>query len=264
VPFVFFDRGPDAPPPAVSNDQVSSIRAKPIRDFDAQDAYVAALERDTLVGYLDFLTAYPRDPMAARIRAIVAARREAMTWRRTRNVDTPQAYWSYLRRYSRGPHVFDARRRLAYLSVAFDPPPSFAVITYDVPPPLEEEVVYFRRPVLVFDDPDYGFIPPPPPPIFFLEPPPPDFIVLAPPPRVFGIYVLPAPDFVPVPAYYNPPAYVAPPPQNIIYNNIHNTVVINNTSNTVTITNPTGQTQTVTPSQSLSGNIKWDCKVFEA
>src|SRR5882672_2406653 len=157
APFVFLDRAPDAPPPAFSNDQVSSIRSKPIRDLSVQDAYVAALERDTLQGYLDFLAVYPRDPMAPRVRAIVAARREAITWRRTREVDTPQAYWSYLRRYPRGPHVADARRRLAYLAAAFEPPPSFAAITYEVAPPLEEEVVYFRRPVLVFDDPDYGF-----------------------------------------------------------------------------------------------------------
>lgn len=251
APFVFFDRAADAPPPAFSDDRVSSIRSKPIRDFDAQDAYVAALERDTLQGYLDFLAAYPNDPMARRVRAIVAARREAITWRRTRNVDTPQAYWSYLRRYPRGPHVADAHRRLGYLAAAFEPPPSFAVITYDVPPPLEEEVVYFRRPVLVFDDPDYGFIPPPPPPVFFLPPPPPEFVVLEPPPPAFGLFVLPVPAFVPVPTYYNPPVYVAPPPPNIIYNNIHNTVVINNTSNTVTITNPAGQAQTVTPAQAI-------------
>jgi uncharacterized caspase-like protein len=235
LPFVFFDRAPEAPPPVFSNDQVSSIRSKPIRDLGIQDAYVAALERDTLEGYLDFLAAYPGDPMAPRVRAIVAARREAITWRHTRVIDTPQAYWSYLRRYPRGPHVADAHRRLAYLAAAFEPPPSFAAITYDVPPPLEEEVVYFRRPLLVFDDPDYGFIPPPPPPIFFLPPPPPEFVVLAPPPPAFGLFVLPVPDFVPVPAYYNPPVYVAPPPPNIIYNNIHNTVVVNNTSNTVTI-----------------------------
>ena len=209
APIVLFDRGPDAPPPTVSNDQVSSIRSKPIRDFDAQDAYVAALERDTLQGYLDFLAAYPADPMAQRVRAIVAARREAITWRRTRVVNTPQAYWSYLRRYPRGPHVADARRRLAYLSAAFEPPPSFAVITYDVAPPLEEEVIYFRRPVLYFDDPEYGFVPPPPPPVFFLAPPPPEFVILAPPPPAFGLFILPVPDFVPVPAYYNPPAYVA-------------------------------------------------------
>src|SRR4030081_6474 len=177
APFVFFDRAPEAPPPVFSNDQVSSIRSKPIRELSVQDAYVAALERDTLQGYLAFLAAYPGDPMAPRVRAIVAARREAITWRRTRFVDTPQAYWSYLRRYPRGPHVADAHRRLAFLAAAFEPPPSFAAITYDVPPPLEEEVVYFRRSVLVFDDPDYGFIPPPPPKEFFLPPPPPDFVV---------------------------------------------------------------------------------------
>ena len=252
TPFFFLERAPDAPPPAVSSDQVSSVRSKPIRDLDAQDAYVSALERDTLDGYLDFLAAYPDDPMARRVRAIVAARREALTWRHTRVIDTPQAYWSYLRRYPRGPHVGDARRRLAYLAAEFEPPPSFAEIPYDLPPPPEEEVIYFQRPVLVFDDPDYEFIPPPPPPIFFLPPPPPDFVDLAPPPPAFELFVLPVPVFVPVPEYYNPPVYVAEPPPNVIYSNIHNTVVINNNTNTVTITNPRGQTQTVTPAQALA------------
>ena len=252
TPFFFLERAPDAPPPAVSSDQVSSVRSKPIRDLDAQDAYVSALERDTLDGYLDFLAAYPDDPMARRVRAIVAARREALTWRHTRVIDTPQAYWSYLHRYPRGPHVGDARRRLAYLAAEFEPPPSFAEIPYDLPPPPEEEVIYFQRPVLVFDDPDYEFIPPPPPPIFFLPPPPPDFVDLAPPPPAFELFVLPVPVFVPVPEYYNPPVYVAEPPPNVIYNNIHNTVVINNNTNTVTITNPRGQTQTVTPAQALA------------
>jgi uncharacterized caspase-like protein len=252
APVMFFDRAPDAPRPAASIAQTATMRTKPIRDFDAQDAYVAALERDTLRGYLDFLAAYPDDPMARRVRAIVAARREAITWRHTRNVDTPQAYWSYLRRYPRGPHVADAHRRLAYLAAAFEPPPTFVAISYDVPPPPEDEVVYFHRPVLVFDDPDYDFAPPPPPPVFFLPPPPPDFIVLAPPPPVFVAFVLPVPDYVPMPAYYSPPPYIAPPPQNIIYNNIHNTVVINNTTNMVTITRPDGQAQTVTPAQALA------------
>ncbi|HWX34990.1 MAG TPA: caspase domain-containing protein, partial [Steroidobacteraceae bacterium] len=252
TPFFFLERAPDAPPPAVSSDQISSIRSKPIRDLDAQDAYISALERDTLDGYLEFLATYPHDPMARRVRAIVAARREALTWRHTRVIDTPQAYWSYLRRYPRGPHIGDARRRLAYLAAEFEPPPSFAEIPYDLPPPPEEEVIYFRRPVLVFDDPDYGFIPPPPPPIFFLPPPPPDFVDLSPPPPAFELFVLPVPVFVPVPEYYNPPVYVAAPPPNVIYNNIHNTVVINNTTNTVTITNPQGQTQTVTPAQALA------------
>ncbi len=249
---VFFERASDAPPPAVSNEQTAAIRARPIRDLAAQEAYAAALERDTLDGYSEFLTAYSDDPMAARVRAIVAARREAITWRRTRVVDTPAAYWSYLRRYPQGPHTADAHRRLAYLAAAFEPPPSFTAMAYDLPPPPPEEIVYIRRPVLVFDDPVFAFAPPPPPPIIFLAPLPPEFVVLAPPPPPVGLFVLPMPVYRPVPVWVRPPAYVAPPPNNVIYNNVHNTVVVNNVTNTVTITNPSGQTQTVPPAVAMA------------
>ncbi len=247
APFYFFERAPDAPPPQVSPEQTSSIRSKPIRDFDAREAYLATLDRDNLPDYESFLVAYPNDPMARRVRAIIAARREAITWRRSRNVDTPPAYWSYLRRYPRGFHADDARRRLAYLTAAFEPPPRFEIISYDVPPPPPEEVIYVERPVLIFDDPDFGFEPPPPPPVFFLPPRPVYFIDLAPPPPAVYAYVLPVPAYVPVPVYINTPDYVAPPPNNVIYNNIHNTVVVNNTTNTVVITNPSGQSQTFSP-----------------
>ena len=104
-----------------------------------QDAYTAALERDTLQTYEDFLAAYPDDPLTGRVRAILAARREAITWRRSYRADTPDAYWSYLRRYPRGPHAGDARRRLAILTAPPDPPPSFAMMDYDVPPPPPDE-----------------------------------------------------------------------------------------------------------------------------
>jgi len=247
APFYFFERAPDAPPPPISAEQTSSIRSRPLSDFSAQEAYLAAVDRDTLEDYEAFLSAYPDDPMARRVRAIIAARREALTWRHTRNVDTPPAYWSYLRRYPRGAHSDDARRRLAYLSAAFDPPPNFAVITYDVPPPPVEEVVYIERPVLVFDDPDFEFAPPPPPPIIFLPPRPVYFVDLPPPPPPVFAFVLPVPDYSPVPVWVRPPVYVAPPPNNIIYNNIHNTVVINNNTNTVTITDQKGQAQTLSP-----------------
>ncbi|MCP3470245.1 caspase family protein [Bradyrhizobium sp. CCGUVB1N3] len=229
--FSFFERGPDAPPPQAAPDQVAAIRNKPIRDLGVQDAYAAALERDTLPAYEEFLAAYPGDPMAKRVMAIVAARREAITWRRTYRADTPDAYWSYLRRYPRGPHAGDARRRLAILTAPLEPPPSFAMMDYDVPPPPPEEIVYVDRPVLVFSDPVFGFVPPPPPPVYYLPPPPPDFIVLPPPLPVVGLFVLPQPLFVPIPVFVRPPIYVAPPPNNIIYQNIHNTTVINNVIN---------------------------------
>jgi uncharacterized caspase-like protein len=249
---VFFERASDAPPPAVSSEQAAAIRARPIRELASQEAYAAALERDTLDGYSEFLAANPDDPMAARVRAIVAARREAITWRRTRLVDTPAAYWSYLRRYQQGPHAADAHRRLAFLAAAFEPPTTFTAIDYDLPPPPPEEIVYIRRPVLIFDDPVFAFAPPPPPPVIFLAPPPPGFVVLAPPLPPVGFFVLPMPIYRPVPVWVRPPAYVAPPPNNVIYNNVHNTVVINNVTNTVTITNPSGQTQTVPPAVAMA------------
>jgi uncharacterized caspase-like protein len=228
--FMFFDRAPDAPAVAPP-DQAAAVRDKPIGDLGASDAYLAALDRDTLQGYEDFIAAYPRDPMAKRVRAIIAARREAITWRRSYRADTPDAYWSYLRRYPRGPHAADARRRLAILSAALEPPPTFAMIDYDIPPPPPDEIVYVDRPVLMFSDPDFDFAPPPPPPVFFLPPPPPDFVVLEPPPPPIGLFYLPSPLFVPIPAYVSAPAYVQPPPNNIIFTNIHNTTVINNVIN---------------------------------
>lgn len=228
--FSFFERGPDAPP-ETAPDQVAAIRNKPIRDLGVQDAYAAALERDTLAAYEEFLAAYPNDPLAKRVRAIVAARREALTWRRTYRADTPDAYWSYLRRYPRGPHAGDARRRLAILTAPLEPPPTFTMLDYDVPPPPPEEVFYVDRPVLYFSDPDFGFVPPPPPPVYYLPPPPPDFVVLPPPLPVVGLFVLPQPVFVPIPVFVRAPVYVAPPPNNIIYQNIHNTTVINTVIN---------------------------------
>jgi uncharacterized caspase-like protein len=230
APFMFFDRAPDAPAQAPP-DQVAAIRNKPIRDLGVQDAYAAALERDTMPGYEDFLAAYPGDPLARRVRAIVAARREAITWSRTYRTDTPQAYWSYLRRYPRGPHAWDARRRLAILTAPLEPPPSFAVVDYDVLPPPPDEIIYVDRPVLMFSNPEFDFLPPPPPPIFFLPPPPPDFVILAPPIVAVGLFILPQPFFVPIPDYVQSPVYVAPPANNIIFANIHNTTVINNVIN---------------------------------
>jgi uncharacterized caspase-like protein len=245
---VFFERAADAPPPAVSVEERAAFRARPMREIGPQDGYVLALERDTLEGYNDFVAAYPDDPMAKRVRVIIAARREAITWRRTRVVDTPPAYWSYLRRYPDGPHSGDAHRRLAFLAAALEPPPRFAMLAYDLPPPPPEEIVFIRRPVLVFDDPVFGFAPPPPAPILFLAPPPPEFVVLAPPPPPIGLFMLPTPTYRPVPVWVRPPRHVAPPPaNNVIYNNVHNTVVVNNVTNTVTVTNRSGQTTTLAP-----------------
>ena len=239
--FAFFERSRDAPVPAVAAAASADIAFKSIRELPAADAYVAAVERDTLQGYEEFLAAYPDDSLAKRVRAIIAARREAITWQRTYAVNTPNAYWSYLRRYPHGPHSADARRRLALRAFALEPPASFDLIDYDVPPPPAEEEVYVDRPVLAFDDVDFGFVPPPPVPVYFLPPPPPEFVVLAAPLPVVEEFVLPVPIFVPIPAWCDPPAYVIPPANNVIFANIHNTIIVNRETNLVTIRNRHGE-----------------------
>jgi uncharacterized caspase-like protein len=205
--FVFFERGPGAPQPAASPERIASMRSRPMSVLGAEDAYMVALLRDTFDGYADFLAAYPRDPMAKRMRAILAARREAITWRRTCQADTPEASWSYLKRYPRGPHATDARRLLAHLSAGLEPPPTFTMIDYDMPTPLPEELEFFERPVLVFDDPVLAFAPPPPSPVYFLEPPPPELVELKSPPPPAGAHTLPVPLFPPVPVYASVPAH---------------------------------------------------------
>ena len=157
-PFYVFERAADAPAPALS---FAQTERKPISSFSAEDAYAAAVERDTLKGYREFLAAYPSSDQARRVRAILAVRREAAYWRRTVGADTPRAYWTYLHTYPKGPHIPDARRRLAMLSAEFEPPADFRPETFaDLPPPPPDELVYDDQPIYAFDD----FGPPPPPP----------------------------------------------------------------------------------------------------
>ncbi|PPQ30842.1 hypothetical protein CCR94_11305, partial [Rhodoblastus sphagnicola] len=175
---VLIARAESAPPVRAT----AELRSRPIRDYSVDQAYAAALERDTIGGYSEFIAAYSNSPYSARVRALLAVRREALTWRRARSGDSPAAYWTYLQRYPRGPHAEDARRRLTILRAELAPPPRFEEVEFeDVAPPPDwearEDAVYFRRPYVEFDDADYG--PPPPrveflpPPVFYDEPPPP-------------------------------------------------------------------------------------------
>ncbi|TGD96741.1 caspase family protein [Methylobacterium nonmethylotrophicum] len=213
APFVFLEREAGAPSLAGFEPP-----ARPLGEIGAREAYAACLARDTLPAYEEFVAAYPRDPLARRVRAIIAARREALTWRRSALANTPEAYWSYLARYPRGPHAWDARRRLSALAAAVEPPPDYRVLTYDVPPPLPEEVVYVERPALLLDDPAYAL---PPPPVAFLPPRPTVLVELAPPPPPVEAYLLPTPVYVPVPPYVVAPPAVVPPPNPALFHNLH-------------------------------------------
>ena len=157
APYYVFERADDAPaPPAVA--ALAAAPKMPIGGFPPDRAYAVALARDTLAGYGEFVAAFPEASEARRVRAILAARREALFWRRAVAKDTPEDYWTYLTRYPRGPHVADAGRRLAILAALAQPPADFAPLDYaDLPPPPASEIADASRPVYVFAGAEFGF-----------------------------------------------------------------------------------------------------------
>jgi len=184
-PYYVFERAADAPAPPVATEPEN----RPIASLPPADAYNEALLLDTMQGYEQYLAAFPNSDQARRVRAILAARREAAFWRRSVGANSPHAYWTYLRRYPHGPHVADARRRLAILSARFEPPPDFQPMVYeDLPPPPPDEAFYESRPYYAFDD--FG-PPPPPPPVGFYYNEDADWRDLPPPPPPQEIGVLP-------------------------------------------------------------------------
>ena len=205
-PFFMTERAADAPPPP-NILPVVDIRNRPLRDFaSVDDAYAAVLALDTIEGYEQFLSIYSYSPYSQRVAAMLAVRREEIVWRRCVTFDTPQAYWSYLRRYPKGPHSWDARRRLAILRAELDPPPQFALVDFGMPPPPPAELVFIDQPILIFAGP--GWAPPPPPPVIFLPPRPREFAVLRPPPPPSGRFGLPMPTAAVVPVFVKPPPAV--------------------------------------------------------
>jgi len=188
-PYYIFERAADAPPPAVA----TAVTNQPIAGLPADAAYAAALQRDTIGGYEEYLAHYPDSAQAQRVRAILAALREAYFWRRSVNANTAHAYWTYLRRYPNGPHVADARRRLSMIAAAYEPPPDFQPMTYqDLPPPPPDEDFYEAQPIYAFDA--FGPPPLPPPPeyypqYYYVEDD--DWRDLPPPPPPVGVGLLP-------------------------------------------------------------------------
>ena len=152
-----FARAPGAPPPAVAIETQANMRARPIRDYPVDQAFAATLEQDTISGLCRFPQRLSQLRLRPRVRAMLAVRREAMTWRRACLANTPNAYWTYLQRYPRGPHAGDARRRLATINAALTAAAAHSRCTNSTcRRRSKRKTIYFRRPYVVFDDPDWG------------------------------------------------------------------------------------------------------------
>ncbi len=210
--FVFFERGPGAPPRADQSEHAVWMRSQPMGRLNAGDAYMVALLRDTLDAYADFLADYRHDPMTKRVRALLAARREAITWQQSYRANMPEAYWSYLRRYPRGPHVADAGRVLARLGATTTPPAKFAAMEYDVPPPCRMNCNISSGPCSLSTIRRSRSSRCPLRQLISLQPPPPELLAVRPPAAPLQAHVLPAPAFVALPAYIALPAGVVAPP----------------------------------------------------
>lgn len=183
---------PAAPPAPL----ITSGKQRPMRELGAEDAYAYAIERDDLPTYVEYVQAYPRSPYARRIWAQIRARREALAWMRAAERNTPEAYWTYLRRYPNGVYAFDAQRRLRHLAAREEPPPGFAPVEFaDVPPPLADEPADA-----------YALYDPGPPLPRLIDPPPAFYVNLPPPAPSRGPRLLP----IPMPVS---PRFGSPPPR---------------------------------------------------
>ena len=169
-----------APAPVMPS---ASRERRPFREVGPEQAYAVAIERDELPVYLEFVEAFPRHPYAARIWATIRARREALAWKRAVEINSPQSYWTYLRRYPNGSYAPDAERQLRRLSAPVAPSPDFVPVEFaDVPPPVAEELLA-----------SIDYAPPaPPPPLILIEPGPSYFADLPPPPPPVARGGLPA------------------------------------------------------------------------
>lgn len=195
--FTFFaPETPVTPPP-----EAADLRRRPLARLPMEEAFAVAVEQDSIEAYQEFLSAFPDGVLAQRARAIIAARREALFWRRVVIRDTPQAYWTYLAHYPRGPHAEEARFRLGARTEPFAPPQGFREEAFDVPPPPPEEVTEYFMP-----EERWRALPPPPPPPVIILPPP-----------IVEFYRLPAPahapsDILPPPAPLPLPPKIIPVP----------------------------------------------------
>jgi len=120
---LFFERAPDAPPPQFRpNNFIDPIDKVPSGFGSLGYAYLAALDRDNLktmriscvlstIRWQDGC----KQLLQPAAKPYVAAQR---------SVDTPPAYWCICVGIPAAPTLTDARRRLAYLTAALEPPPA--------------------------------------------------------------------------------------------------------------------------------------------
>lgn len=163
--------------------------APPEGQSTPEAAFWTMVRRDRMEDFEAFLATHGEDRVAPRVRRWLALRREATIWREVREADRPEAYWTFMRLYPRGPHYVDVRRRLAALGAALAPPPRYDPYPLAAAPPPDGEWRVLEADQQGGSDAEEV----PPPPVGMVPPPPRELWLDLPPPLPLPEGVLPVP-----------------------------------------------------------------------
>ena len=141
-----------------------------LREMPDDEAYLTAIESDSLEDYQWFVETHPHDARAGQIWDLIDRRREAILWHRTQTIGSRRAYWNYLKRYPDGAHAWEARNWLNNRGDGL-PPRNYVAVPDNLPPGYYDEAVGvpdvvpdgFVAPPTVFDSLAPVFVPRPKP-----------------------------------------------------------------------------------------------------
>ena len=162
---MFFERSAEAPAEtATAEEKPPSITQEPIADLGPEQAYNAAVNRDTIDAYEEFIAAY-RESLG---KTGASTRRRAARSGHLAT-DPDERHTGGLLVLSQALSQGSATLPIAAAVSTICRPSSRhrrrSTRSSMTPPPPPEEIFYVEQPVIVFDDPVFAFVPPPPPPV---------------------------------------------------------------------------------------------------
>ncbi|WP_264583479.1 caspase family protein [Rhodoblastus acidophilus] len=110
-----------------------------LASLSRDEAFKRVVASDSILDYQAFLVRFPKDEAVPVVQYNLAVRREAEVWSHALQLNTPQAYWTYINNYPDGGNVGAAREKLARLNANASPPDGFKPVVFDdIPPPLPQ------------------------------------------------------------------------------------------------------------------------------
>lgn len=108
--FYLFTDNPQAAPDQPYVKPQPAYQVADIRKRSVRQAYDMVIEEDSVEYYEEFVTVYPSDPLAARIRALLAARLVMTAWHGAVKSNTPVAYASFQSKFANTIYAQSAKK----------------------------------------------------------------------------------------------------------------------------------------------------------